>query len=84
MAVFRSPNNPLDIFIGIVLFLVNPVLIALPLVFLITFSTYGKQLRMGDMLINQLLYPVIKHPSDRSPDGVFDRVRTFIAKLIDG
>ena len=84
MAVFRSLKSPLDLFTGMVLFLTYPVLIGLPFAFLVTLGTYWKQLGMGDMFINQLLYPVIRHPSDRSPDGIFDRVRTFIAKLIDG
>jgi len=73
----------LDLFTGIVQFLSYPVLLTLPLVLLVTFGTYWKQLDMGDLFINQLLYPVIKHPSDQSPGGIFDRVRTFLAKLIN-
>jgi len=83
MVAFKSPRSLLDLFIGIFSFLVYPVFISLPFVFLVTFGTYWKQLGMGDLFINQLLYPVIKHPSDQSPDGIFDRVRAFIAKLID-
>jgi ABC-type Fe3+-siderophore transport system permease subunit len=84
MTIFRSLRSPLDFLKGILFFLTYPVLISLPFVFLVTFDTYWKQLRMGDMFINQLLYPSIRHPSDRSPDGLFDRVRAFITKLIDG
>jgi len=82
-AAFKSPRSLLDLFIGIFSSLVAPVIISLPFVFLITVGTYWKQLGMGDYFINQLLYPVKKHFSDQSTDSIFDRVRTFIAKLID-
>jgi len=58
MAVFKSPRTLLDWFIAIFSFLVYPVLISLPFVFLVTFGIYWKQLGMGDYFINQLLYPV--------------------------
>lgn len=83
MTVFRYPSNSLALFTGIVQFLSYPVLLSLPLVLLVTFGTYWKQLGMGDLFINQLLHPVMKHPSDQSPNSIFDRVKTFLAKLID-
>jgi len=83
MEVFRSIRSPMDLIAGIVLFIVYPVLIGLPFAFLITIGTYWRQLGMGDLFINQLLYPVKKHPSDQSPDSIIDRLRTFIAKFID-
>ena len=78
-----SDENKSDLFTSIFSSLVSPVIIILPFVFLVTFDTYWKQLGMGDMFINQLLYPVKKHPSDKSPDSFFDRAKTFIAKIID-
>jgi hypothetical protein len=82
MTAFKSPRNPLDLLMGIFSFIVYPVLISLPFAFLVTFGTYWKQLNMGDMLINHLIYPIKKHPSDQSPDTIFDRVRAHIAKFI--
>jgi hypothetical protein len=83
MAAFRSVRGPLGLFKGILFFLAYPVLISLPFIFLITFVTYWKQSDMGDMFINQLLYPVKKHPSDQSSNSVFEQIRSFITKLID-
>src|SRR4030095_3335714 len=83
MAVFRSLRSPLDLFTGIVLFLVYPVLISLPIILIVTFGTYWQELSRGDLLINRLLCPVKKHPSDQASDSIFDQVRTSIAKLID-
>ena len=84
MTLLKHSSSSLDLFMGIVLFLAYPVLISLPFVFLVTFGTYWKQLGMGDLFINQLLYPVKKHFSDQSTtNSVFDRMRSFIAKLID-
>ena len=83
-AAFQSPRSLLDLFPGIFSSLVTPVILSLPFVFLVTFGTYWKQLGMGDLFINQLLYPVKKHFSDQSTtNSVFDRMRSFIAKLID-
>jgi len=83
MALIKHPRNSSDLFTGIVLYLVYSVLINLPVVSFVTFGTYWNEIQCGDMFINRLLYPVKKHPSDGSPDGVFDKMRTFIAKLID-
>ena len=79
-----SDENKSDFFTSIFSSLVSPVIIILPFVFLVTLGTYWKQLGLGDYFINQLLYPVIKHPSDQSPGGVVDWVKAIIAKLIDG
>jgi hypothetical protein len=84
MVAIRSSRSPLDFFIGIVLFFVYPVLISLPLVFLITLVTYGKELQNSDMFVNSILNPAYKHFSDRSPDSVFERLRIIIANFVDG
>ena len=83
MTLINYPRSSSDLFTGIVLFFMYPALISIPTVFFITFITYWNEIQRGDLFVNRLLYPVKKHPSDKSPDSNFDKVRTFIAKLID-
>jgi hypothetical protein len=83
VAVFKSLRNPLDLFMGIALFLLYPLLISLPFGLIITLGTYWQELRRGDLLINRLLYPVKKHFSDQSPDNILEQLRILVAKFID-
>lgn len=79
-------NNPMrtsDLFISIILVLMNPILISVLIVFIFTFGTYINELRFSDLHVTHLLYPIKKHPSDQSPDDIFTQVRNFVANLID-
>jgi hypothetical protein len=83
MILLKHPRSIVDIVTGIILFLTYPVLISVPLVFIVTIGTYINQLQLSDLNVTHLLYPVKKHPSDQSPDDIFTQVRIFIAGLID-
>lgn len=82
MVLFNKPRDLTDIFTGLILFLVYPILINIPLMFLITLTEYISQVRTGDLIINHILYPVEKHSSDKSPDSIFARIRKIASKLI--
>jgi hypothetical protein len=76
-------KNLIDISTGIILMLPSIVLILLFIIFLLTLATYMRERNSGDLNINRILCPAYKHPSDQSPDSIFERIRIFIAKLID-
>ena len=84
MVLLKQPKNKTDLFAGIILFLTNPILISLPLVFIVTFGTFIKQLGLNDFNTAYLIYPVKKHPSDQSLDNIFTRIRIFIVGFIEG
>ncbi|SRR5258706_11495697 len=82
MTLIKHPRNSSDLFIGIVLFLIYPVLISVPTVFFVTLGTYLQELQRGDMFVNQLLYPPYKHFSDKDPESVFERIRKFVSRFL--
>ena len=84
MTLLKQPKGISDVVTGMVLFLTNPVLISLPLVFIVTFSTYIDELRFSDFHVTHLINPLQKHPSDQFPDDISTKARKLIVSFVDG